>query len=160
MSAHLEKKLILLRIPMHLVEIRMNKVRTSVAEMFIDEDGILQIKMLEGVHITLEKVKEYYEASCQLTKFSKVLVMVDNTLDYTITDEAKKYSAGEEASRNKIAIAVISNSIANKLAANLYIKFYKPIVPTKMFSDKSAALKWLKTFYVMPGDKFEKPKKK
>jgi hypothetical protein len=30
----------------------------------------------------------------------------------------------------------------------------------KMFSDKTAALKWLTAFYVMPGEKFELKKKK
>ncbi|MGQ0828934.1 MAG: DUF7793 family protein [Bacteroidota bacterium] len=138
----------------------MNKVRTSVAEMFIDEDDILRIKILKGVHVTLEKSKEYYQASNQLTKNNKVLVMVDASQDYTITDEAKEYGASEEVSKNRIAVAIVTNSIANRLTVNLYIKFYKPIVPTKMFSEEQAALKWLKTFFIMPGDKFNRPKKK
>ena len=138
----------------------MNKVRTSVAEMFIDDDGILQIKMLDGVHITLEKVKEYFEVSHQLTHDTKVLVMVDNTLDYSITDDAKRYASSSVALKNRIATAVVTNSVINRLMGSLYIKLYKPMVPTKMFYNEETALKWLKSFYVMPGDKFIKPKKR
>ncbi|MGZ4059110.1 MAG: DUF7793 family protein [Bacteroidia bacterium] len=140
--------------------IEMNKVRTSVAEMFIDDDGILRFKMLEGAHITLEKIKEYYEAGNRLAGNKKVLVLIDGQLNYTITDEAKKYSASAEAVQNRIAVAFVTNSVANRLVINLYIKFDKPVVPTKMFSSEAAALKWLKTFYIMPGDKFSRPKKK
>jgi hypothetical protein len=138
----------------------MNKVSTSVAEMFIDDDGILHIKMLEGGHVTLEKIKEYTQLASLLARNKKFLVLIDGRLDYTITDEAKKYAASEEISKDRIASGLVTNSIANKLTINLYIKFYKPVVPTKMFSDKTAAIKWLKTFYILPGDKFVKPKKK
>ncbi len=127
--------------------------------MFIDEDGILQIKMLEGSNITLEKIKEIYDQSQLLAENAKVLALIDGSSDYDMSDEAKKYAAGEEALKNRVATAIVTNSITNRLMINLYIKFYKPLVPTKMFSDKDAAIKWLKTFYIMPGDKFYRKKR-
>jgi hypothetical protein len=138
----------------------MDKVSTSVAEMYIDEDGILQIRFFRGVEVTLEKAIEYYAVSNDLLNNQKSLVLVDASEDYQITEEAKAYVQTEEAMKNRIAIAFVTNSIANQLMFNLYVKFYKPLVPLKMFSNKTAALKWLKTFYVMPGDKFELKKKK
>jgi hypothetical protein len=138
----------------------MDKVRTSVAEMYIDEDGILQIRFFRGVEVTLEKAIEYYAVSNDLLNNQKSLVLVDASEDYQITEEAKAYVQTEEAMKNRIAIAFVTNSLANQLMFNLYVKFYKPLVPLKMFSNKTAALKWLKSFYVMPGDKFELKKKK
>ncbi len=138
----------------------MNKVSTSVAEMYIDEDGILQIRFYRGVTVTLEKVKEYYAVSNDLLNNQKSLVLIDASEDYEITEEAKAYGQTEEAMKNRIAIAFVTKSLANQLMFNLYLKFYKPLVPMKMFANKESALIWLKSFYVMPGEKYELKKKK
>ena len=138
----------------------MNKIRTSVAEMFIDDDGILHIKILEEAYVTLEKSKEYYNASKQLLKDKKALVLVDGSTKFTITKEAKKYGAGNEIAENRIAVAFVTNSLVNKILINCYIKFYKPVAPTQLFSSQEKAIDWLKSFYIMPGEPYVKIKKK
>ncbi|MFL5763469.1 MAG: hypothetical protein ACJ77K_05950 [Bacteroidia bacterium] len=137
----------------------MNKVITSVAEMYMDEDDILRMRILPGADITLDKVKENYEASLRLLNGRKALVLTDGTAEYTISDEAKHFSAGPEASAGRIAVAYLTRSVTNKLMFNLYLKIYAPLVPTKMFSSEDAALRWLRSFYVMPGEKFVRKKK-
>jgi len=128
--------------------------------MHIDDDRILHIKFFKGAVVTLEKVIEYYAVSNKLLDGKKALVLIDASEDYEITDDAKKYGQSDEAMKSRIAIAYVTNSITNKLMFNLYLKFYKPRVPLQMFSTKEKALKWLNTFYVLPGDKFERKKKK
>lgn len=139
---------------------KMKKVETSIAEMHIDEDGILQIKIKKGAHLTLESIKEYYTETNKLLGENKALVLFDASADYTITEEAKKFGQTDEATENRIAIAYITNSITNKLVYNLYVKVYKPKVPMKMFSNKEKGLAWLKSFYVLPGEKYIRKKKK
>jgi len=138
----------------------MKKVETSIAEMHIDEDGILQIRIKKGVHLTLESIKEYYAETNKLLGENKALVLFDASADYTITEEAKAFGQTEEATKNRIAIAYVTNSLTNKLVFNLYTKLYKPKVPMKMFSSKENGLKWLKTFYVLPGEKYIRKKKR
>ena len=138
----------------------MNKVVTSVAEMQVDEDGILRIKILPGANLTLDAVKEYFEATQKLLAGKKALVLFDGSAEYQITEEAKAFGSSEVMASTRIAIAYVAKSITNKLMFNLYSSVYKPSVPTKMFSNQESAVKWLKSFYVMPGDKFERKKKK
>lgn len=138
----------------------MNKITTSVAEMHIDEDGILRIKILPGSTITLEAIKEYFEATILLLNGKKALILFDGSAEYTMTEEAKAFGSSDEVLKTRIAIAYITKSITNKLMFNLYLSVYKPSVPTKMFSSQESGLKWLKSFYVMPGDKFERKKRK
>ena len=137
----------------------MNKVVTSVSEMYIDDDGILRIKILPGAKMTIDTLKEYLETSSKLLNGKKALVLVDGSADYEITEEAKAYGSSKEVTDTRIAIAYVTKSISNKLMFNLYLSVYKPAVPTKMFSSENSGLKWLKTFFVMPGDKFERKKK-
>lgn len=138
----------------------MNKTTTSVAEMHIDEDGILRIKILPGSTLTLQAVKEYFDATTILLNGRKALILFDGSGDFTITEEAKAFGSSDEVVKTRIAIAYITKSITNKLMFNLYLSVYKPSVPTKMFSSEESGLKWLKSFYVMPGDKFERKKRK
>lgn len=136
----------------------MNKMRTSVAEMHIDDDGILQIRFFKGATVTLDKIKEYYRVSNDLLAGKKALVLIDATEDYNVTDEAKAFGQTDEATKNRIAIAYVTSSLANRIKFNLYLKIYKPKVPLKMFTSKDSALKWLNSFYVMPGEKYRNKK--
>jgi len=145
--------------PRALYLLLMNKVITSVAEMYIDEDGILRIKILTGTKLTIVAMKEYLEASYKLLNGKKALVLFDGTAEYEVTEEAKAFGASKEVQDTRIAIAFVTKSITNSLMFNLYLKVYKPEVPTKMFSSNESGLKWLRSFYVMPGDKFERKKK-
>lgn len=138
----------------------MNKLKTSIAEMYIDEDGILRVKLLDGVTVDLAKSKEYIADTIKLLDGKKALILFDASSNYKITEEAKAYGASKEYSSHRIAVAYLTKSITNKLIFNLYLKVNAPIVPTKMFSSEERALKWLKSFFVLPGDKFEKPKRK
>ena len=138
----------------------MNKVVTSVSEMYIDDDGILRIKVIKGVIISLEKMKEHLDASAKLLNGRKALTLIEGASKFTMTEEANKYLASEKGAENRIAAAFITNSFFNKVWFNFYLKFNKPVTPTKMFNSEENAISWLKSFYIMPGDKFERKKKK
>ncbi len=138
----------------------MNKIRTSVTEMFLDDDGILRIRVIKGAVITLEKMREHLAASSKLLGGKKALTLIDGSAQFSMTTEASKLLASKEGSENRIAAAFVTNSFLNKIWFNFYLKFNKPVIPTKMFNSEENAILWLKSFYVMPGDKFERPKRK
>lgn len=133
---------------------------TSVAEMYIDEDGILIIRVLPGVTITEEKAKEVFETSLTLLNGRKALVLFDASAEYDTTEGAKTFGSSKFVADSRIAMAYVTSSIANRLMFNLYLSVYKPLVPTKMFTSRESGLKWLRSFYVLPGDKFIRKKKK
>lgn len=145
---------------MHFIVFLMKKLITSIAALHMDEDGILIVEMLPGANVTLENNREYLAATNQLLNGRKALVLFDASVQYSITEEAKAFGTSEAFLSNRIAIAYVTRSVANKLMFNLYLTVYKPMVPAKMFSTRKSALKWLKSFYIMPGQKFVKPQKK
>lgn len=138
----------------------MNRIKTSVTEMFVDDDGILRIRILEGAVVTLQKMIEHLAASSKLLNGKKALTLIDGSAQFTMTTEANKLLASKEGAENRIAAAFVTNSFLNKIWFNFYIKFNKPVTPSKMFNSEEQALIWLRSFYIMPGDKFDKPKKK
>ncbi len=138
----------------------MNKIRTSVAEMFIDDNGILHIEMFAGAKITPEKVTENFAGIKKLLGDNKALTLITTKGGFQFRSEARRYAAMNLDSVNRTATAFVVKSFADKLVVNLYIKFNKPVVPTRMFLSEENALKWLQTFFIMPGDEYLRPKRK
>jgi hypothetical protein len=67
--------------------------------------------------------------------------------DYVNVDkEVRIFSASKEGNIYTLADAIAYNSFAQKLVANFYLKHNKPAIPTKIFSEKTEAIEWLKTF--------------
>jgi hypothetical protein len=60
---------------------------------------------------------------------------------------ARDYLAKEGSSLVK-AVAVLIDSPVTRVMANFYLAISRPIVPTKMFTDKNQALEFLKAFSI------------
>ena len=127
--------------------------------MYVDEDGILHIKITENAIVSLENLKENYKIYKELLGDNKVLLLIDSRMKYKFTKEAKAYAAGNNISLNRIATAFLVDSFANMLSTILYIWLNKPIIPTRIFISRGKAVEWLKSFYIMPGEPFIKHKK-
>lgn len=108
------------------------------------EDGIVCVMYREGVLIGTEAAKEV--VALRREKFPgnyPYLVYLYTKMD-CITPEAKKIFASKEACEGVIRGALLVNSVINKLLGNTYLKINKPLVPSRLFTDKEEALKWLK----------------
>lgn len=126
--------------------VTIKKIRTKANEIWIDEEGFLILKPLEGVELDLDEVKACFAVYRELGigPNNKVLELID-ARDGSLTAEARAY-AGENGKDYFIAAAIISDSLAVRMVLNFINNFYKHAVPFKMFSNESDARKWLRTF--------------
>ncbi len=80
--------------------------------------------------------------------------LIGNRSFYTITDtragfinlsiEAKAYVAdANNSSKYRLGDAILVDSFAKKIEVELYMRFYKPVVKTKTFTDLNKALCWV-----------------
>lgn len=122
------------------------KIITPVNEIWIDEEGFLILKPIEGVEIDLEEAKACFDVYEKLGigPQHKVLQLID-ARDGSMTPEARTYAA-EKGKNYFIAAAIISDSLAVRIVVNFFNSFYQQIVPFKMFPDEESAKKWLRTF--------------
>ncbi len=67
---------------------------------------------------------------------SKFVIMEKEVMEF-ISNEANKYGKAD---------AFVIQSLPQKLIGNFYLKFHKPKIPSKLFTSKEKALKWLRTF--------------
>jgi hypothetical protein len=65
----------------------------------------------------------------------------------THNKDVREYFANE-GSHNASANAIMVSSSISKVLANFFLTLNKPVVPTKIFTDLSKAVKWLEMFPV------------
>ncbi len=76
----------------------------------------------------------------------KFLVLTEGGYRTEVEDDFRKESASEVGSAHTIADAIVVKSLSQRIIANLYIKFNKPVRPTRVFSDAESAAFWLMSF--------------
>ncbi len=126
-----------------------HKIKTAANEIWVDDEGLLVLKLAECGELDLAEVTACFNAYKQLGfgPENKVLQLIDIRLDGSITHEARNYAA-EHGKDFFIASAVISSSLAVRMIVNFFNAFYKHPVPFKMFKEEEEAKKWLRTFSV------------
>lgn len=112
---------------------------------FNKELNILEIEYQANVNIGKEEVLEVLLTRAEIVKGSRVLVLVSITKEFiNFTDEARSTFVNEQKKdATAFKMALLIKGLADKIVANFFIRFNKPIVPTKIFSKREKAIAWL-----------------
>ncbi len=116
---------------------------TQVADIKYDSvERILQV-VFKPMTVEQEHAEEVVKTSGELTRDDIHANLVDMRKAIYITDPARKYFAGQDKS-TVLAIGVVLDSRIQTAFGNFYMRFSKPIIPTKLFTDTKQAIDWLK----------------
>jgi hypothetical protein len=122
----------------------MTNFSNSKFEIKVLSPQIFMLKPFEGIELNVDDVNEMREVYLRLSNGSKFAVLLDATNAFDTTDEARKLLASKEFAEKRVAAAFVTKSLANKIIGSFFIKFNKPVSPTKLFTDEKLALEWLK----------------
>lgn len=110
------------------------------------KDGILWMDY-KDVAIELDQAKLFVaKLMIELADVLPILLLSDISKHKNMKKEVRDYLGGPEIFPLMKANAIVANSILSKLIVNLYLSFNKPPIPTKMFTNKDAAVLWLQQF--------------
>lgn len=121
-------------------------VKTLINEKYIDDEGFLRMKVLEGVQITVDNLKEDLSVNKELTGGKKTCVLYDARPDFLITVQAREYLQTEAFNADRLATAVITNKLGVRIMVNFMTRVKKTVTPLRVFSNEETALKWLRGF--------------
>lgn len=124
----------------------MNKITTRTVEAFIDETGILRIKVFDGIKIDLADAVNNFLAFKQLSVGQRRLKLVDGRSYWKSTKEARNYSLKEDVPEKTIAKAILVRGIIDLLIYTLLRKRSNSKIPVKIFLFENKAKKWLNSF--------------
>lgn len=120
-------------------------IPVRIGEVVLYSQGLVIVKLIHDHEIELSDVKEHIEAALTLTKGSDFVTILDGGLTLDVTEEAMSYAAKHE-NKKWLAFAIIVRSISERLFANYYLKFKRPVRPTKVFTTPTGAEEWLRQF--------------
>lgn len=109
------------------------------------ENGIIFCEWLKE-HIDYKYVDEGIKIRLDITKDSDVLMLSDITKVKSGTREARQRMSEKDAGKGVKAVAVLVNSKVQKILYNFFNNIYKAPAPTKLFTNKAEAIKWLEKF--------------
>lgn len=124
---------------------RPKQIQLSHSKVWMRDDGILVIEFGDKVELDVKEAKELVEVTKEMSEGKKVFILNIAGKQTTATTEARNFAASAEAVECTLAEAYVVNNLPQKIIANFYVNFHKPLVPTKIFTDKDAAIAWLKS---------------
>lgn len=114
------------------------------AEMWSDTDGISWLVFAIDSEIDEQDVRTISNYALQDDPSGvKFLVLVDIRNISMITSEARTYASSREMTNISKAVAIVVGSPATRLIANFFIRFHKPLIPSKIFTSTKEAKQWL-----------------
>jgi len=122
----------------------MEKTRTC--EIFIDEFGILHVKILGGVIIDRADAADNFLVVKYLTKGEPVLKLLDARKIFKIKKEACTFVEKENDPKKHIAKAILVGSLISRFLNHFFLSQQNEKFPVRIFTSEKEAVEWLKSF--------------
>ena len=128
--------------PMH---IQSKSIETPVASLWIDEEKIIHIRFKATDQHGLEEARIVVSAHNQLASGKSCAVLADIQEVTVGADRAARvHYVSEESSKYKLGMAMLVNSPMQRMIGNIFFKLNRPPYPTRLFSQQTDALQWLR----------------
>lgn len=119
------------------------KVINGKIELTKRDDKIYVYKTVKNSSIDLETIKAMTKAGDEWNGTELCANLIDIREVLFIDSKARAYGA-EQYRKHVAGQALLIGSKFSTYFANLFLKFSKPKVPTKLFTNEDEAIKWLK----------------
>ena len=110
------------------------------------EDDLLTGYYKKDKKIDLDAARQIVSDRLAFTDGRDVLALAVNLGVRNITKEARDFLASKEGVKGCIAGAIIVGSPVGSFIGNWYLSLSKPLIPSRTFTKKDAAIKWLRQF--------------
>ena len=122
-------------------------IETSNCTTWMGKDRIIWIKIKPVNHHNLDDAKGLVDAHNRLAEETPCRIICDMRHAAIGADaEARRYYIGPEASKLKIAMAMVVTSRMQRFVGTLFLRFSRPPYPMKLFQEPADAIAWLRTY--------------
>jgi hypothetical protein len=120
--------------------------QSSLATVYEPEPDILFAEAQVDFEITLEMALEFNQKAVEAINGRKVYILFDgrNISISQISPSVMKYSSNNDYSIYQAAIALLISGRVARGIASTYVRIFRPIIPTRLFTDEQEALNWLR----------------
>ena len=105
--------------------------------------SIIKIQTFEASGLKFNEAKKIATLISLLSEENKFAILRITTDNFFSTDRVRSLIASGQFAKNRYAMAFVVKSAANRISAQFYIQFNKPLEATKIFNDEIKAFEWL-----------------
>ena len=105
------------------------------------EPQIIKIEIMGHTEIDEKEAKQIIEEAVKITNGKNYAVLFNANELSTINFEAREVFA---KNKKRIAAAMTSPSLPNRLLGNFFINFHKPLSPSRFLANEKLAVVWLR----------------
>jgi len=109
-------------------------------------NNILVARYKSGPKIDLEAAKIILKERLEFTNNKPMPVLVIDSGLVSMDKKARDFLSSTEGVTGIRASAIISSSVVNSMLVNFILKISRPNLPVKVFTNRTAAEIWLKSF--------------
>jgi hypothetical protein len=122
-------------------------IESSNATTWMGKDRIIWIKIKPVNHHNLDDAKSLVDAHNRLAAGKPCRIICDMRHAALGADsKARDYYVGPEASKLKIAMAMVVASRTQRFVGTLFLRFNRPPYPMQLFREPADAIAWLETY--------------
>lgn len=125
------------------LKLNMKQITTRTALVTSMKKKIVRMTMLEDAILDLNDMIENHNTENKIAHGQKHVILIDTRLNSMSSDQARKFSSGNEPTKYRYAVAILFDGLAGRIGANSLLNNYKPMVPTQAFDDENSAIQWL-----------------
>ena len=107
------------------------------------DNDLIHYYIKPGQHLEIEDIMQITDFNDSKGITGKYLNLYEFGADSDADDEVRSWAAQDSGNHHTIADAFVIKSLAQKIIADFYLKFHRPMRPTKVFNSRRQAVKWL-----------------
>ncbi len=126
--------------------IRESYIENDFVELWIEDGIIHEVFKPSLIILDIENAKKIVADRLKVSNGIIRPIFVDLVNAVSIDKQTRRYFASRESVNLLSAGAVLVKNPITKLGGNLFFKIDRPPMPTKLFTNKVEALKWLRQY--------------
>jgi hypothetical protein len=118
-------------------------IEASACTIRLCDDNIVRIDIKNGAEVDVKAIQELYD-TFKTFSASEQKAFIYNTKDgtSTMTFEARKFATQNTEYYKKLCVAIVINSLSQRILGNFYLNTVKAQAPYKLFNSLKDAEKW------------------
>lgn len=125
----------------------LEKITLSFAEFSLLKDNVVLIDYLNETPLNVEKGIQLVETINKLTNNQPAAAIHNVDDKYIFTTDQMRFMGSQlnTTDHHYVARAVVATNPAARISVNNFVNLYKPLIPTKLFTEVDEAYAWVES---------------
>ncbi len=111
--------------------------------MTIYENGLAHYHIKFGETLEMDDVQLMLDEIEKLGPEKQYMNLFEFSENADVDEKTRQWAADGDGNKQTIADAIVIKSLAQKIIGNFYLKFNRPVKPSKIFNSPTEAYNWL-----------------